>query len=245
MASSKYIILGLLAVIFLAGCFGIGGSAPVQNQTNNTTVVIPPKVPSFTISEPLNQQVLTVSGDSADVTLTMNIQNLVLKKAGGAAKVGEGHFRVTIDSQAPISVTTKTYVMTALPLGQHTILVELINNDNTPYSPAISRTVSFALEQEAPAQYVPQSYNVSISDTGYDPASLSVHVGDTITFTNNARSPQSATCFLSGSQVFDTGVLAMGKSYTITADHVYSCEYYSTMFRANKGNIVVESDPTQ
>lgn len=238
----RLFILGLVLVsLLLAGC---GGTPPEQNATNETQpppVVV--KTPSFTISTPLANEVMTVPGDTADVSLTLSTQNLVLKK-GGAAKKGEGYFKVSVDGQAAASVNAKSYVMLGLALGQHTVNVELVNNDGTSYSPKISKSVTFMLEKAKPAEYVPQSYSVKISSTGYSPSSLTVKVGDSVTFTNEAASPQSATCFLQGKQVFDTNVLATGKSATITMTQQMECEYYSTLFRMMKGTLKVESNGT-
>ena len=245
MVQPKMIFLTLiLASMDMLGC--IGGQQE-QNVTNETQPPPPPpvKTPTFAITNPTQNQVIVVRGDTADVSLTLTTQNLLLRQPGGAAKKGEGYFKVTIDDQNPVTLTSKNYVMSALGIGEHTVKVELLNNDKTSYSPKISKEVKFTVEKEKPAEYVPQSYTVTITSSGYDPATLNVKVSDSVTFVNNAAMPHSATCFIAGKQVFDTGVIGPGKSATITVGDVYSCDYYSTMFRALTGHIDVQSNGNQ
>jgi plastocyanin len=228
----------ILALFMIAGC---ASPPPAQNATNETQPPPPVvKMPSFTITAPLSQEVITTSGDSANVTLTMNTQNLVLKKPSGAAKKGEGYFKVTLDANAPEIVTAKAYTLTNVQIGVHTVKVELYNNDKTPYSPAISKQVTFTIGKEKPKEYVPQAYTVYINDHAYDPASLTVKVKDTVTWVNNGNIPATATCSKEGKIVFDTQTIGPGKNATVTMTDAMDCEYYSQLFRAMKGNITVE-----
>jgi len=239
-------ILALIVVsMLLLGC---SSPPPEQNETNGTnqtanqTPVV--KTPSFSLTAPAANEVITVQGDTNDVTLSISTKDLALKKPGGVAKKGEGYFKVSVDGATSVAVSTKSYIMKNLALGKHTVNVELVNNDATSYSPKISKSVSFTLEKAKPTEYVPQTYTVEIGQSSYDPASLTVKVGDSVTFTNTAPSPQSATCFIDGKQVFDTNILATGKSATIAMTKEMECEYYSTLFRMMKGNIKVESNGT-
>jgi plastocyanin len=229
----------LLATLIIAGCIG----GPAEQPKNETNVTPPPpvvKTPTISISAPLNQETLTVPGDSADITLTTSSQNLVLKKPSGAAKKGEGYLKVTVDTNAPETVTSKTFVMTGLALGAHTVKVELYNNDKTPYSPAISKQVTFTLEKEQPKEYVPQDYTVTINGNSFNPSSITVKVKDRVTFVNTGNIPQSATCSQGGKIVFDTKTIGPGKNATITLSDPMECEYYSQLFRAMKAQIKVE-----
>lgn len=239
----RHILLGLVLIgIILAGC--LGPEQP-QNVTNETNVTPPPpvvKTPSFTISSPTAGQTVMVQDDPGDVTLTINTQNLLLKQPGGAAKKGEGHFKITVDGGTPLTVTTKTYVLTGLAVGTHTVKVELYNNDKTPYSPKIFKEVTFTVEKEKPAEYIPQNYTITIKDFTYEPANLTVKVKDHVTWENKGAYPRSATCFINGKQVFDTAVLGPNKTATITMNKTFDCEYYSVTHMAMKGHITVESN---
>jgi plastocyanin len=234
------ILILMLSALMIFGC--IGGPPPT-NETNETTAPPPVQVvkaPSFSITMPLNEEVLSVSGDVSNVTLTMNTQNLVLKKPSGAAKKGEGYFQITVDGKNPEVVTSKSYALNNLALGSHTVKVELYNNDKTPYSPAISKQVSFTLEKEKPKEYVPQSYAVTIANNAYNPANITVKVKDSITWTNSGSMPATATCTVNGKIMFDTKSITPGKSATVTFTEPLVCEYYSQLFRATKGYIIVE-----
>lgn len=240
----RHILFGLILVsLMIVGCLGPEQPQNVTNETNVTPPPPPPvKIPSFTITSPGSGETLLIQEDTGDASLLMSTQNLVLKQPGGAAKTGEGHFKVIVDGGTALTVATKTYVLSGLTPGQHTVQVELYNNDRTPYSPTISHEVTFTIEKEKPAVYVPEEYTVSIKDFSYEPANITVKVSDTVTWENDGAYPRSATCFVNGKQVFDTTVLGPGKSATITMDQVMECEYYSVTHMAMKGHIKVESN---
>ncbi|MFH0738196.1 MAG: hypothetical protein V1827_06130 [Candidatus Micrarchaeota archaeon] len=222
---------------------GCSSPTPEQNITNETAPPPPPaKAPIISITSPSQGEVVLSPEETSDVTLSISTQYLTLKAPGGAAKAGEGHFRIIIDGGSPQTLSNKNYLMSGLALGEHTVSVELLNNDRSPYSPSVKKTVTFTVEKEPPAVYVPQEYTVSIKDFSYDPSSLSGKVSDKVTFVNTGAYPRSATCFIEGKQVFDTAILATGKSATIIVDSEYECEYYSTTFRAMTGFLKVESN---
>jgi plastocyanin len=234
------ILVLILTGLMMLGC--LGGETPA-NETNESTPPPPPPVvknPSFTVTAPSNGQLITVSGESGDVTLTISTQNLVLKTPGGAAKKGEGYFKVTLDSNAPETVTTKVYTLSSVPVGEHSLKVELYNNDNTPYSPAISRSVAFTIEAEKPKEYVPQYYTVTMANNAFDPPSLTVKVKDYVTWVNEGAMPATATCTLNGKVMFDTKSIGTGKNATVQMTDEMECEYYSQLYRAMKASIIVE-----
>lgn len=238
----KSLILSLiLATVVLSGCFFI--LEEQQNITENETEPPPPPpppTPSFTVTSPVNGETVFISGETGDVTLTISTQNLILKDAGGANTVGQGHFSLTVDGAPGGTFATKIYVVSGLELGDHTIGIELLNNDGTSYSPQIYQEVLFTVEQEEPDVYVPKTHTVVINDFDYSPPSLTVNVTDSITFVNQGSFPRSATCFIDGKQKFDTGVIGPEESATVTATEVMQCEYYSTTHMAMKGTLVVK-----
>lgn len=237
-----FILSLLLATMVLSGCMFLG--AEEQNVTENVTPAPPPKPvvkPSFSITSPLDGELMTLSGESYSVSITLTTSNLLLKSPGGAAKNGEGHFSISTDGGQAYSSSSKVYTIDGLSEGTHTVEVELLNNDGTGYAPAITDSVTFTIEKETPPEYMPQAYTVSIKGNAYEPAELTVKVSDSVTFVNEGSTPQSATCFVGGKQVFDTKILSSGQSATITMDSEVECEYYSTMYRAMTGKLTVES----
>ncbi|MBU0532405.1 hypothetical protein KKB44_02835 [Candidatus Micrarchaeota archaeon] len=241
----RHILFALMiASLVLSGCFFFGEEE--MNVTENETLpppLPPTPIPVFSITSPMSGEVLLVDGETGDATLTLSTQNLLLRAPGTATKkVGEGYFALTVDGVSQETFSNKVYVVTGLELGEHTVEVELLHNDGTPYIPQITQEVSFTLEQEEPEVYVPQQYTVKVKDFEYEPASITVKVSDSITFVNEGNFPRSATCFIGGKQKFDTGIIASGKSATITLTEEMECEYYATTHALMKGTIVVESN---
>lgn len=78
---------------------------------------------------------------------------------------------------------------------------------------------------------------VEIKDFKYSPATLTVKVGDTVTWTNKDLAGHSATAD-DGS--FDTGVLSQGKSGSFTFTKAGTFAYHCLPHPNIKGTIVVE-----
>lgn len=235
------VLVLLLASITLTGCVIFEEE---QNVTENVTPPPPPPpapTPSFTISSPLSGELVVLQTAPGDVNLVMSTSNLILKSAGGTKKVGEGHFQITLDNVLSGTSNSKIYVLSGVEEGSHTVEVELLHNDGTSYSPRITKSVSFSVEEEEPEVYVPKEYTVKVKDFSYEPAELTVNVSDKVTFVNEGAFPRSATCFINGKEVFDTDILATGKSATITMDKALECEYYATTHRAMTGKITVKA----
>jgi plastocyanin len=215
------------------------------NVTENVTPPPPPPpppTPSFTIASPTQGEVLMVEEEGDDVTIVMSTTNLLLKSPGGAKKVGEGHFTVAVDDGSAETTSSKLHVLTGLELGDHTVVVELLHNDGTSYFPRLSQQVSFTIEQEEPDVYVPQTHTVTIKDFDYEPSSLTIKQTDSVTWVNEGSFPRSATCFIDGAEVFNTGVFGNGASATITFNDIMECEYYSTTHPVMKGTLIVVSN---
>lgn len=239
------LILALLAIgLVISGCVIFQEE---QNLTNETPPPPPPPpapTPTVAVLTPMDGETILTLEETADVTLALSTQNLLLKPPGGAAKKGEGHFKITVDGGDPQTVSSKTYLISGLAIGQHTVRVELMNNDRTSYYPMIYKEVMFLIEKDKPLEYEPQAYTVTIQDFSYSPSSLTVKVGDTVTFVNQGNFPRSATCFMGSRQVFDTKVLAHGQNATIRMGEVMDCEYYSTTHKLMTGTISVGSNET-
>ncbi len=77
---------------------------------------------------------------------------------------------------------------------------------------------------------------VTIIDFAFAPATTTIHVGDTITWTNTGSAPHTATA-RNGS--FDTGILNKGQSASHTFTQAGTFAYYCTVHPFMKGTIVV------
>jgi len=82
------------------------------------------------------------------------------------------------------------------------------------------------------------STGVTISDFQFSPASVTVNVGDTVTWTNNGPTPHSAT---STSGVFDTGIMDAGQSGSHTFTEAGTFAYICTPHPNMHGTVVVQA----
>ncbi len=76
-----------------------------------------------------------------------------------------------------------------------------------------------------------------IKGMSFSPASITVSVGDTITFTNRDGAPHTATA-VDGS--FSTATLRKGKSETITFDTPGTFDFFCKIHPGMKGQIIVQ-----
>lgn len=90
----------------------------------------------------------------------------------------------------------------------------------------------------APTNSAPAAQNsIQISSFSFSPASLTVKVGDTVTWTNQDSVGHSATA---DDKSFDTGILGQGKSGTITFSKAGTYTYYCSVHTSMSGTIVVQ-----
>ncbi len=236
----RMLIFSFLAIVLLFGCIDLSGKPPVNNTNVTEPPLLPTVKPSFSISSPVSLSSIEVTDEFTDVPVTLTTSNLLVKSGSSTNKDGEGHFKISVDDGPYASFFGKSYTLPSVALGSHTITVELVNNDGTPYSPAITKSATFTLEKAAPLEYVPQTYEVEIKDFTFVPDSINLKVGDSITFKNTGAYPRSAT----STGNFDTKVIASGTSATIVFDKVGTFSYFSLTHMAMKGTVIVESNGT-
>ncbi len=105
------------------------------------------KSSSLSITSPKGGQ--TVAAGEVEIKFKASNFKLDAKSIGGANKPGVGHIVLSIDG-AQVTRTAKTSVkVTGLTVGQHTIVAELANNDQSPLSPPISATIQFVYQMPA------------------------------------------------------------------------------------------------
>jgi plastocyanin len=78
---------------------------------------------------------------------------------------------------------------------------------------------------------------VAIKDFKFDPPTLEVAAGDTITFTNEDGAPHTATA---NDKSFDTGRLGKGESASVTIANAGSFDYICTFHPMMKGNVTAK-----
>lgn len=232
----KMIIGFLLVFILLFGCLG-GEEQPVEEEENETIPEEPEPQPCFNIISPEYGGEIETADGLAAVDVTLTTSDLLIKPAGGEAEQGEGHFSFILDGGEPIPVFSKTYTIYGVEEGEHLLEVELVNNDETSYSPQIIRTVSFTVVS-GEHEYIPEEYEVAIKDFSYEPGSITISAGDIVTWTNEGAYPRSATC----TDEFDSGILATGESFSHAFEEPGTYEYFALSHSAMQGTVVVESN---
>lgn len=120
--------------------------APPTNTPTGPTVTPAPGTPTgqpaFFILSPTEGQ--TIIGTSVQVQL--DVSNLILRPPGTPNRSGEGTFSLFLDNQPEVRIGDRTYTFTNVPFGNHTLRVELRQNDGTPFTPPIQATVNFRTE---------------------------------------------------------------------------------------------------
>lgn len=78
---------------------------------------------------------------------------------------------------------------------------------------------------------------IQIANFAFSPATLTVKVGDSVTWTNQDSAGHSATA---DDNSFDTGVLAQGKSGTVTFSKTGTYRYHCSVHPMMHGTIIVQ-----
>jgi plastocyanin len=85
---------------------------------------------------------------------------------------------------------------------------------------------------------------VSISGFAFAPATKTISVGDTVTWTNNETSvPHTATSDSGVTPAFDTGTISAGTSASVTFMQAGTFAYHCSIHPSMHGTIVVEAAP--
>jgi LPXTG-motif cell wall-anchored protein len=98
------------------------------------------------------------------------------------------------------------------------------------------------VEKDKPVAIAAASTGVTISDFQFAPSSVTVNVGDTVTWTNNGPTPHSAT---STGGVWDTGIMDAGQAGSHTFTEAGTFSYICTPHPNMKGTIVVQAAASQ
>lgn len=142
---------------------------------------------------------------------------IILLVVGAVLLLGKNNTTTPTSSQQPTTTSTPMN----MPTGST--------------SPTGSVSPTSAQTTVSPAAMNTQ--DVSIQNFAFSPATLHVKVGDKVTWTNKDSVGHSATAD-DGS--FDTGVLAQGKSGSVTFKRAGTYTYHCSIHPNMKGTIVVE-----
>lgn len=116
--------------------------------------------PGLTVSSPRNDE--SIDGTSVTVTFDVSDFSVVpstvpLAEAGlrpEANREGEGHVHFMLDLM-PIVVweSTEPYTFSDVPPGEHTLMVELVNNDHSPLAAPVVQQIRFSTNSDQLLSY--------------------------------------------------------------------------------------------
>jgi plastocyanin len=98
---------------------------------------------------------------------------------------------------------------------------------------------AFLMTASAPGARAASTVTVQISNFAYQPATVTIQVGDTVTWTNLDSAAHTATDTGSGA-LFD-GVMATGESFSHTFTQAGTYDYYCTFHPEMTGTVVVQA----
>jgi LPXTG-motif cell wall-anchored protein len=93
-------------------------------------------------------------------------------------------------------------------------------------------------DRAKPKAIAAASGSVTIADFTFSPTSITIDVGDTVTWNNNGPTPHSATA---NDGSFDTGILKKGQSGSHTFDQAGSFSYFCKPHPYMKATVVVQA----
>ncbi|MDD1750237.1 MAG: PQQ-binding-like beta-propeller repeat protein [Methanothrix sp.] len=121
---------------------------PLSSPVVQTITVTADTNPRITITQPTNGAITR----AGSITVNVSVSNLnLVDKLGQVNVPGEGHIHYFLDVTPPTTpgqpavtgpgtyaaTADTTYTWQNVPVGLHTLSVELVNNDHTPLSPAV------------------------------------------------------------------------------------------------------------
>jgi plastocyanin len=126
--------------------------------------------------------------------------------------------------------------LTLSACGLHTGLGSLLNPNKATPKPTNANGTPSAKHVKA-THTPPAPDTISITAKGFNPDSMTVKVGDTITWSNASKNPESVTSDTAG--VFDSGPLNTGAVFKFTFTTAGTFTYHSTTTTTLTGKVVV------
>lgn len=146
------IVVKLFIIILLFPIISLSVSA--QTPTKKP---ISPKVdddfPRLTIVSP--EQGSQILGSKVTVTFVVNNFIFVDFAKRNKKTAGEGHMHVWLDEENPTPenaqkiIKATNFNLEDVPVGNHQLMLELVNNDHSSFNPPVIKIVSFATKQES------------------------------------------------------------------------------------------------
>ena len=128
------VVVVLLALCVLVGAvFVEAGVTRKQKEEHPLLSLLTPRIGQVVIGKTVTVQVFS--------------SNTKIKQTAGKNKQGEGHLKITVDNNVPITTAVTTYRLNigALSEDKHAVTVELVQNDGTSFSPPVVKSSEFSI----------------------------------------------------------------------------------------------------
>jgi LPXTG-motif cell wall-anchored protein len=235
----------LSTALALLGVAGVAQAVPVAAAGSATAA--DPAAPSGTsgpagATGPVSQARLVAALRSVDGPRIVAGRSIPFEAAGSRDDSGKiVSYRWEWDGQGSPSTTTTVAHTTHVFTSPGTTLVRLQVTDDQGRQAAtqlrlrvLAAPQSRAAAASAPKARAAAGASVSIKDFSFGPSAITVHVGDTVTWSNQGPSSHTAT----GSG-FNTGILKKGQSGSHTFSSAGTFSYICSIHPFMKGSVTV------
>jgi hypothetical protein len=140
------IAVAVALVALIAGCSAsptasASASAPAPASAS-APASAPVTAPTLNVLAPTANAVIK----GADVEVRIETTGLKFVDPSTTRVAGQGHVHFTLDRQPVTMSITPDYTFKGLAPGPHTLRIELVQNDTTPFTPATVETVTFTVK---------------------------------------------------------------------------------------------------
>ncbi len=220
---------------------------PTQAQPLLTPYSAPGK-PTISILEPANGAPV---GERFQVQLDWTNFQPSCDLLGKKDLVGYGHWHLNIDSMSGPMMgmgtmlamgCTHTYTVytDGLTPGPHTLYALLVDNQHAPLMPTVATSITINVQPGTSAALGAAQSASIVTDARtvgrYMPATLHLHVGQSVVFTNTSDAAHTVTA---DNGAFDSGNIAQGATWRYTATTAGTFAYHCTYHPLMHGTIVV------
>ncbi|MBN2478167.1 cupredoxin domain-containing protein [Candidatus Micrarchaeota archaeon] len=235
----KYIHVALIMMVLFGffGCINLGEEeTEIVTPQDEELVPAEPKFVDFQIISPSEGGTVEVNQANPTVDVLISTTGIKLVQPGTSAAEGDGYFSVVLDNNEPEIVSSSTYTLKDLTVGEHTIKIELLKGNGASYSPSKIRTVTFTVTLSEAEEKEPETYTMTItSDKKLSPAQVVIDKGDYVMFVNNDNIPHA----VSSENGVTTDMLKPGSSGKIKFDKIGVYKVVSTTYPSVSGSVVV------
>ncbi|MDD5022907.1 MAG: cupredoxin domain-containing protein [Candidatus ainarchaeum sp.] len=185
MKNTNFLLAIFAMFILFFGCINLDVDQQPEEEDDSEKQTLNP---SFNILYPANSAEIESSTSSMDLEILLTTSQLYLTSPSSQNVHGQGYFILKLDNSVSGAVLDNFYKFENVELGQHTLIVEFVNNDGSSYTPKISKTITFSIKLKEES-HISDTYTVILENGVFTPNTLSIKKGDILLITNNEIMP--------------------------------------------------------